>query len=193
MAAAERPLRVVFFKTDSGAEPVREWLKALPPEECRSIGADILTVQVRSRLKNQIARVLFAVIDQEIVLLNGFIKKQQKTPGDELTLARKRRSNTWRHYDKRKHRGSDFRQFLAEENLLDEVESLALKRSVALQIERLRKQQALSKAQMAKEMKTSRAAVDRLLDAANPSVTLATLSKAAGVLGTKIKIELLPA
>jgi hypothetical protein len=94
---------------------------------------------------------------------------------------------------KRKHRGSDFRDFLADENLLAEVESLALKRSVAIQFERLRKRQALSKAKMAKEMKTSRAAVDRLLDATNPSVTLATLSKAAGVLGTKIKIELLPA
>lgn len=94
---------------------------------------------------------------------------------------------------KRKHRGSDFREFLAEEQLLDEVESLALKRSVALQFERLRKRQALSKAQMAKEMNTSRAAVDRLLDATNPSVTLATLSKAAGVLSAKLKIELLPA
>ena len=41
----ERPLAVVFFCTDSGHEPVREWLKSLPKEECKSIGADILTVQ----------------------------------------------------------------------------------------------------------------------------------------------------
>ena len=107
---AERPLKVVFFKTDTGNEPVRDWLKALTKEDCKIIGADILTVQyawpvgkplvdnlgdgiweVRSRLNNRIARTLFAMVDQEIVLLHGFIKKQQKTPADELELAKKRR------------------------------------------------------------------------------------------------------
>ena len=107
---AERPLKVVFFKTETGNEPVREWLKALSKEDCKVIGTDILTVQyawpvgkplvgnlgdglweVRSRLSNRIARILFAMVDQEIVLLHGFIKKQQKTPTDELDLARKRK------------------------------------------------------------------------------------------------------
>jgi phage-related protein len=106
---AERPLRVVFFKTDTGHEPVREWLRDLSKEDCRVIGTDILTVQyawpigkplvdnlgdgiweVRSRLDNRIARTLFAVVNQEIVLLHSFIKKQQRTPSDELDLARKR-------------------------------------------------------------------------------------------------------
>jgi len=107
---AERPLRVVFFKMDTENEPVREWLKSLPREDCKTIGADILTVQyawpvgkplvdhlddgvweVRSRLDNRIARTLFAVVNQEIVLLHGFMKKSQKTPADELDLARKRK------------------------------------------------------------------------------------------------------
>ena len=107
---AERPLKVVFFKTDTGNEPVREWLKELSKEDCKVIGMDILTVQyawpvgkplvdnlgdgiwdVRSRLDNRIARTLFSVVDQEIVLLHGFIKKQQKSPHDELELAKKRR------------------------------------------------------------------------------------------------------
>ena len=107
---AERPLRVVFFKTDTGNEPVREWLKELPKEDCKVIGADILTVQyawpvgkplvdnlgdgiweVRSRLDNRIARTLFAIVNQEIVLLHGFIKKTQKSPADELELAKKRK------------------------------------------------------------------------------------------------------
>ncbi len=107
---SERPLDVVFFKTGTGNEPVREWLKSLPKEECKSIGADILTVQyawpvgkplvdnlgdgiweVRSRLNNRIARTLFAVVDEEIVLLHGFIKKQQATPADALLLAKKRK------------------------------------------------------------------------------------------------------
>jgi phage-related protein len=107
---ADRPLKVVFFKTDAGNEPVREWLKALSKDDCKVIGTDILTVQyawpvgkplvdnlgdgiweVRSRLDNRIARTLFALVDQEIVLLHGFIKKQQKTPSDELDLAKKRK------------------------------------------------------------------------------------------------------
>ena len=106
----ERPLKVVFFKTDTGNEPVREWLKDLSKDDCKVIGTDILTVQyawpvgkplvdslgdglweVRSRLDNCIARTLFALVDQEIVLLHGFIKKQQKTPQDELELAKKRK------------------------------------------------------------------------------------------------------
>ena len=107
---AERPLNVVFFKTETGKELVREWLKDLPKEDCKVIGTDILTVQyawpvgkplvdnlgdgiweVRSRLSNRIARTLFSVVDEEIVLLHGFIKKQQRTPQDELDLAKKRK------------------------------------------------------------------------------------------------------
>ena len=107
---AERPLHVVFFKTDTGNEPVRDWLKSLSKDDCKTIGTDILTVQyawpigkplvdnlgdgiweVRSRLDNRIARTLFAMVDQEIVLLHGFIKKTQKTPEDELELAKKRK------------------------------------------------------------------------------------------------------
>ncbi len=107
---AERPLNVVFYKTDTGNEPVREWLLELPKEDCKVIGTDILTVQyawpvgkplvdnlgdgiweVRSRLDNRIARTLFAMVNQEIVLLHGFIKKQQRTPQDELELAKKRK------------------------------------------------------------------------------------------------------
>ena len=113
---AERPLKVVFFKTDNGNEPVRDWLKELSKEDCKTIGADILTVQyvwpigkplvdnlgdgiweVRSRLENRIARTLFAMIHQEIVLLHGFIKKQQKTPQAELELAQKRKKQYLQH------------------------------------------------------------------------------------------------
>jgi len=88
---AERPLAVVFFKTNSGNEPVREWLKEMSKEDCKIIGTDILTVQYAWPVgKPLVDRTLFAVVDQEIVLLHGFIKKQQKTPPDELELAKKR-------------------------------------------------------------------------------------------------------
>ncbi len=106
-----RPLRIRFFKTESGNEPVREWLLGLTASERKSIGADILTVQwawpvgkplvdslgkglweVRSSLGSRIARVFFIMIDEEIILLHGIIKKSQKAPQQELDLARKRQS-----------------------------------------------------------------------------------------------------
>jgi len=73
------------------------------------------------------------------------------------------------------------------------VELKASKRAVALQLEKLMQSQRLSKSAMAGRMHTSRAALDRLLDASNPSVTLVTLDKAARVLGRKLKIELVAA
>jgi antitoxin HicB len=94
--------------------------------------------------------------------------------------------------NKRAHRGSEFRAFLHEQGILGEVEARALKQAVSLQLGRLLKEQDLSKAEMAARMKTSRAAVDRLLDASNSSVTLNTLGKAARALDRKIKIELVP-
>ncbi len=91
------------------------------------------------------------------------------------------------------HRGSNFRDFLKEEGILEEVEERAMKQVLALQLADLLKENELTKSEMAARMKTSRAAVDRLLDADNPSVTLATLGKAARALGRKVKIELVPA
>jgi len=93
---------------------------------------------------------------------------------------------------KKNHRGGDLRDFLNEEGILGEVESRALKQAMSLQISRLLKEESLTKAEMAARMKTSRAAVDRLLDASNSSVTLNTLGKAARALGRKVKIELVP-
>lgn len=102
-------LQVHFYKTDLGNEPVREWLKSLPFEERKTIGEDIKTAQfgwplgmplveclgnnlfeIRSNLKNKIARVIFTVKADRMILLNGFIKKGQKIPQKELDLAKKR-------------------------------------------------------------------------------------------------------
>jgi antitoxin HicB len=94
---------------------------------------------------------------------------------------------------KNPHEGSDFRDLLREEGLLEEVELGALKKALAIQFEKIRQERALTKSEMAAQMRTSRAAVDRLLDGSNPSVSLVTLSKAAKVLGRKLKIELAPA
>ncbi len=104
-------LQVVFYRTDAGTEPVREWLKGLTKDERRIIGEDIKTVQlgwplgmplvrkidkglweVRIQLDKKIARILFTAHDGMMVLLHGFIKKSPKTPANDLKLAKQRMS-----------------------------------------------------------------------------------------------------
>jgi antitoxin HicB len=92
--------------------------------------------------------------------------------------------------NKNKHRGTSFQNFLEEEGILEEVEARALKRAIAMQLAKIIKQESVSKSDMALRMKTSRAAVDRMLDGSNPSMTLTTLEKAARALGRRIKLEL---
>ena len=82
---------------------------------------------------------------------------------------------------KNEHVGSDFDDFLAEEGLLAETETVAVKRVIAYQVEQFMKEQKLSKTQMSRRIMTSRAALERLLDPGNQSVTLQTLDRAARV------------
>lgn len=88
-----------------------------------------------------------------------------------------------------KHKGSSFDTFLESEALLDQVEAAAVKRIIALEIERSMKQGNISKKQMAETMRTSRAALDRLLDPTNTSVTLQSLVKVAHALGKRLQIS----
>ena len=101
---------LIFFRTESGSEPVREWLKELPPEDRREVGKDLMRAQwrwpvgmplcrpmgeglweVRTDLpSNRIARILIGVDDGVLVALHAFIKKTQKTHPSELAVARKR-------------------------------------------------------------------------------------------------------
>jgi hypothetical protein len=90
----------------------------------------------------------------------------------------------------KKHIGSNFDNFLAEEALLDEATATAVKRVIAWQIEQEMKAQKLTKTAMAAKMRTSRAALNRLLDASDTSLTLITLASAAAALGKHFKIEL---
>jgi phage-related protein len=94
-----------FYKSSSGAEPVRDGLRELDLMDRKAVGEDIAYVQyqwplgkprvdhlhggvweVRCKLANRIARVLFAVEGAQMVLLHAFIKKTQKTPKQELDL-----------------------------------------------------------------------------------------------------------
>ena len=109
----DKRVPAIFYRTEAGGEPVREWLRGLSPEDRKTIGEDIKTVEfgwpigmpvckplgggiyeVRSSLaQNRIARVLF-YIDRRgrMILLHGFMKKTQKTPREDLELAKNNKS-----------------------------------------------------------------------------------------------------
>jgi len=113
-AKQSKRIPVIFFRSEAGGEPVRDWLRSLPsPDDRKRIGEDIKTVEfgwplgmplcrkledgiyeVRTDLSNnRIARILFYVDKKSrMVLLHGFIKKTRKTPGGELKLARSSKS-----------------------------------------------------------------------------------------------------
>lgn len=91
---------------------------------------------------------------------------------------------------KKKNIGSNFDDFLEEEGILEEVQETAIKRVLAYQLQEEMKKNNLSKAAMAKKMKTSRSSLDRLLDPDNGSSTLRTMAKAAHVVGRKLVFQL---
>ena len=106
---SDKKIPAIFFRSASGDEPVREWLKALDKTDRQAIGEDIAYVQykwpigkprvdhlrgsvweVRSKIGNRIARVLFAVEQSEMILLHAFVKKTQQTNPADIELAIKR-------------------------------------------------------------------------------------------------------
>ena len=80
---------------------------------------------------------------------------------------------------------------LEEDGTLAEAEALAVKRVIAWQVKEAMTRKKINKMAMAKKMKTSRAALDRLLDSSNTSVTLLTMNRAAEVLGKRLRVELI--
>jgi phage-related protein len=100
-----------FYRSATGAEPVREWLRSLRREDRRTVGIDIAEIEfdwpvgmplcrslgfglweVRSNLSDgRTARLIFCIASAEMILLHGFIKKSRKTPKQDLDLAVKRR------------------------------------------------------------------------------------------------------
>ena len=89
-----------------------------------------------------------------------------------------------------KHIGGDFDDFLRDEGMLDDAEAVAAKRVIAYQIAQEMESAHISQSELARRMKTSRSAVERLLDPANPSVTLSTLERAASAVGKRLKVQL---
>jgi len=89
-----------------------------------------------------------------------------------------------------KHIGSSLDDLLADDGMVAEAETAALKRVIAWQIEIGMTEKRISKSDMARAMRTSRAALDRLLDPSSESVTLRTMARAAKVLGKRLRMEL---
>jgi phage-related protein len=110
-------IEVRFYRQESGREPVRDWLLDLDREDRRIIGEDIKTVEfgwpigmptcrplsdglweARSNISHgRIARVIFTISGSKMILLTGFIKKAQRTPADELRIARQRMKDVTSH------------------------------------------------------------------------------------------------
>jgi phage-related protein len=110
-SVAPHKIPVAFYTTSSGGTVVSDWLKSLADGERTAIGQDLMRVQFRWPVGmplcrplgdglwevratcpgNRIARLLFSLIDDKIVVLHGFIKKTQKTPDDDMKLARRRK------------------------------------------------------------------------------------------------------
>jgi antitoxin HicB len=91
---------------------------------------------------------------------------------------------------KNPHIGSDFDDFLREQGILEQVERASAKKLIALELHARMEGEHISKLEMARRLKTSRSQLDRLLDPANESVTLATLDRAAQVLGKRLRVTL---
>jgi phage-related protein len=112
----EKSLSVAFFRSKSGAEPVKQWLQGLPREDRQRVGQELRLVEmgwpmgmplcrplgdglweVRCSLGgNRIARVLFCIAEGSMILLHGFMKKTRKTPDDALNLAKARKKEVER-------------------------------------------------------------------------------------------------
>jgi antitoxin HicB len=103
-------------------------------------------------------------------------RETAEEPGDEMKK-------------KNSHIGSSLDNFLIEEGILEETRAAALKEVLAWQVQKAMKRKKINKVEMARRMKTSRAALDRLLDPANASVTLQTLCKAARAIGRGLRID----
>jgi phage-related protein len=112
MSASPPKIDLVFYRTDAGNEPVREWLLGLDPANRGEVGLDLQRVQyrwpvgmplvrplgnglfeVRTNLPDKtIARVLICFHGGELFALHGFVKKTRQTPPEEMKLARKRKT-----------------------------------------------------------------------------------------------------
>lgn len=195
-----------FYRTESGREPVREWLKGLDQEDRRIIGEDIKDVEFSWPIGMPLVRPPRFVGSAKQLAPRPYRpcnflrpKRVHRTPAwlheeDAENTATGTRSGAETHEGdgsmKRKNIGSTFDSWLREEGLYEKVSATAIKRVIARQVAAAMQQKGLTKLEMARRMRTSRAALDRLLDPDNEAVTLSTIQKAAAAVGRQIRLEL---
>jgi predicted XRE-type DNA-binding protein len=204
----------IFYRTEAGGEPVREWLKGLLAKDRKRIGEDIKTVEfgwpigmpVCRPLRDGIYEVRTSLGRNRIALhrqerANGSASRiHQENAEDASRRSRPRQKQqsqasegitmTVRKGRKRvDHSGSTFDSFLEQEGIREEVEAVAIKRVLAWQLEQAMRKQQKTKQAMAKQLHTSRSQLDRLLDPGNVSVTLDTITRAARALGKRVIIR----
>jgi phage-related protein/predicted XRE-type DNA-binding protein len=210
MPESFKPIPVVFWRSATGREPVREWLNELSREDKRAIGRDVAKVQygwpvglplcrplsgglweVRASLPSKReARIFFGFHDGMLIALHAIIKKTQRTPQEELTLARLKIQGIAIMARKNPHIGSSFESWLEDAGIREEVTATAIKAVIARQLASEMKKKKITKQRMAELMKTSRAQVDRLLDPDNGSATIESLQRAAKIVGRELRLQL---
>ena len=217
---ADRPRKipVVFYRTLAGAEVVRDWLRGLEEGDRNVIGQDLMRVQyrwpvgmplcramgsglweVRSELaSNRIARVCSAFSETGFWCCMASSRKPARRP---MTTSRSHASAVASSADsrrvvRRKRVCSaaglmTLDDFLKDEGKLEEFQAVAIKEVLAWQIGEAMKAQNLSRKRLAERMHTSRSQVSRLLDPKDGNVTIATLQRAARVVGRTLRLELI--
>jgi antitoxin HicB len=202
-----KKIPLIFFRTVTGSEPVREWLKELSEEERPAIGKDLLRAQwrwpvgmplwramgsgfweIRTDLPTKrTARVLLCVYREHLV---AFAWVRQEDPQNaRWGFGAGAEAQEGAGAMSKKHMGSSVDDFLKEEGIFEEAQAQAVKEVVAWQLAEAMKKKKISKNKMATLLKTSRTQVDRLLSAKD-DITLSSLQRAAAMVGRRVTIEL---
>jgi antitoxin HicB len=179
MTARLQPLPVAFWRSASGREPVREWLRALDKGDRTVIGDDLRRLQFGWPTGMPLVRKL---VDHVWELRSSLPSRREARVLFAGVAAVK---------FKKKHIGSSLEDFLDEEGILESSTAKAIKSVIAWQLAEEMKAKRVTKQRLADLMRTSRAQVDRILDPEKGNVTIETLQRAALLLGRRLRLELL--
>jgi len=173
-----RKIPVVFYRTLGGAEVVRDWLRSLDDADRQAVGLDLMRVQYRWPVGMPLCRALG----------DGLWEVRTSLPSNRIArvLFNVQQGRIIRSTAKL----TTLDDFLGEEGKRDEFEAIAVKEVLAWQIGQAMKEKNISRASLAQRMKTSRSQIGRLLDPKDGNVTLATLQRAARMVGRSLRLEL---
>lgn len=207
MPESFKPIPLVFWRSATGREPVREWLDELSREDKRTIGRDIAKVQygwpvglplcrplsgglweVRASLPSKReARIFFGFHDGMLIALH---QEDAEDPTGRIDAGKTKIQGIAIMARKNPHIGSSFESWLDDAGIREEVTATAIKAVIARQLASEMKKKKITKQRMAELMKTSRAQVDRLLDPDNGSATIESLQRAAKIVGRELRLQL---